>query len=112
MERTERIYKINQLLEDRRIVPFGVLMEELGVSRATVKRDLEYLRDRLHAPIVWDRERGLLVWRGMATAALKRDYHKNEAKLAKALDKLMKQWGKMYGDRARAIRRLKVQRGG
>jgi predicted DNA-binding transcriptional regulator YafY len=26
------------------------------VSRATFKRDLEYLRDRLNAPIVWDRE--------------------------------------------------------
>ncbi len=60
---------------------------------------------------VWDRERKLLVWRGMATAALKRDYHKNEKKLAKALDKLMKEWGKMYGDRARAIRKLKAEGG-
>ena len=31
------------------------LIEELGVSRATVKRDLEYMRDRLNAPIAWDR---------------------------------------------------------
>jgi predicted DNA-binding transcriptional regulator YafY len=31
------------------------LIEALGASRATIKRDLEYLRDRLHAPIVWDR---------------------------------------------------------
>jgi hypothetical protein len=61
---------------------------------------------------VWDRERGLLVWRGMATAALKKDYLKNEAKLAKALDKLMKKWGAMYGDRARAIRKLKAEKGG
>jgi len=30
-------------------------MEELGVSRATLKRDLEYLRDRMDAPIVYDR---------------------------------------------------------
>lgn len=30
-------------------------MEELGVSRATVKRDIQYLRDRLYAPIVWNR---------------------------------------------------------
>jgi len=30
------------------------LMEELEVSRATVRRDLEYMRDRMAAPIVWD----------------------------------------------------------
>lgn len=58
MDRTERFYKIDQLLSERRIVPFGVLAEKLGVSRATIKRDLEYLRDRLNAPIVWDREQG------------------------------------------------------
>jgi hypothetical protein len=57
---------------------------------------------------VWDRQRKILVWRGMATAVLKRDYHKNEAKLAKALEKLMKKWEKMYGGRARAIRKLKA----
>ncbi len=61
---------------------------------------------------VWDREREVLVWRGMATAALKRDYHKNEKKLAKALEKLMKQWEKTYGGRARAIRKLKAEEGG
>jgi predicted DNA-binding transcriptional regulator YafY len=33
------------------------LLGELGVSRATFKRDLEYMRDRLNAPIEWDRER-------------------------------------------------------
>ncbi len=58
---------------------------------------------------VWDRERRLLVWRGMATAALKRDYHKNEKKLSKALDKLMNQWDEMHGNRARAIRQLKAE---
>ncbi len=55
MDRTERFYKIDQLLQERRAVPLVIFMEELGVSCATVKRDLEYLRDRLHAPIVWDR---------------------------------------------------------
>ena len=59
---------------------------------------------------LWDAERRLLVWRGMATAALKKDYHKNEAKLDKALEKLMKQWEKMYGGRARAIRKMKAGR--
>lgn len=61
---------------------------------------------------IWDRERGMLVWRGMATAALKKDYHKNEAKLAKALDKLMKKWEAMYGGQARAVRKMKAEKGG
>ena len=59
---------------------------------------------------IWDRERGILVWRGMATAALKKDYLKNEAKLAKALDKLMKKWEAMYGGQARAIRKMKAEK--
>ena len=56
MDRTERFYKIDQLLSEHRVVPFSVFEERLGVSRATIKRDLEYMRNRLHAPIVWDRE--------------------------------------------------------
>jgi hypothetical protein len=59
---------------------------------------------------IWDRERKVLVWRGMATAVLTKDYLKNEKKLEKALGKLMKQWGAMYGDRARAIRKLKAKK--
>jgi predicted DNA-binding transcriptional regulator YafY len=58
MERLERFYIIEQLLDDRRIVPIEVFLERLEVSRATFKRDLEYLRSRLHAPIEWDREHG------------------------------------------------------
>ena len=58
MNRTERLYKIDQLLHERRVVPLSTFLAELDVSRATFKRDLEYLRDRLHAPIVWDREAG------------------------------------------------------
>ena len=58
MDRTERFYKIDQLLSERRVVPFTVLAEKLGVSRATIKRDLEYMRNRLNAPILWDREAG------------------------------------------------------
>lgn len=56
MDRTERFYKIDQLLSERRVVPFAVLQEKLEVSRATIKRDLEYLRNRLNAPIIWDRD--------------------------------------------------------
>ena len=57
MDRTERFYKIDQLLGEYRVVPFSIFEEKLGVSRATIKRDLEYMRNRLNAPIVWDRER-------------------------------------------------------
>lgn len=56
MDRTERFYRIDQLLGERRAVPFAVFEEKLGVSRATIKRDLEYMRNRLNAPIIWDRE--------------------------------------------------------
>ena len=56
MDRTERFYRIDALLRERGVVPIGTFLDELEVSRATFKRDLEYLRDRLHAPIAWDRE--------------------------------------------------------
>ena len=60
---------------------------------------------------VWDRGRGILVWRGMATGAVKQNFEKNEARLGKALGKLMKRWDEMYGDRAKAIRKLKGGKG-
>ncbi|MEO5771040.1 MAG: WYL domain-containing protein, partial [Burkholderiaceae bacterium] len=55
VDRTERFYKIEMLIRGRGSVSFAELMDELGVSRATLKRDLEYLRERLDAPIVYDR---------------------------------------------------------
>lgn len=58
MDRTERFYKIDQLLQERRIASFAQIQEALGVSRATVKRDLQYLRDRFSAPLVYDRDAG------------------------------------------------------
>ena len=56
MERTERFYKIQQLLKNRRYVGTQEFLDALEVSRATFKRDLEYLRDRFNAPIVYDAE--------------------------------------------------------
>ena len=58
MNRTERFYRIDQMLHERHLVPIEVFLDELDISRATFKRDMEYLRDRLHAPIVWDRFAG------------------------------------------------------
>jgi len=57
MDRTERFYKIHQLISRKGTVPVQDFLSALDVSLATFKRDLEYLRDRLHAPIEWDRER-------------------------------------------------------
>lgn len=58
MDRTERFYRIDRLLREQRVVGLERFLDELSVSRATFKRDLEYMRDRLNAPIEWDREGG------------------------------------------------------
>lgn len=58
MSAMERIYRIDQLLAGRTAVPRAELQEKLGVSWATLKRDLAYMKDRLHAPIVFDRDLG------------------------------------------------------
>jgi predicted DNA-binding transcriptional regulator YafY len=55
VDRTERFYKIDQLLKDSKVVTFVRFQEALGVSRATLKRDLVYMRDRFNAPIEFDR---------------------------------------------------------
>src|SRR6266566_5098281 len=57
MDRSERFHKIDRLLKDRPVVPMQLFLDELEVSHATVKRDIEYMRDRLHAPIEWDVKR-------------------------------------------------------
>jgi predicted DNA-binding transcriptional regulator YafY len=55
MNRTERFYRIELLIKSRGGVSFDTLLDELEVSRATLKRDLQYLRERMDAPIVYDR---------------------------------------------------------
>lgn len=57
MERTERFCKIEMLIRSRGCVSFADLMTELAVSRATLKRDLDHLRTRMDAAIVYDRDR-------------------------------------------------------
>jgi len=56
MANTERLYRIESLIRHRGSVSFATLLEVLEVSPATLKRDLEYLRSRLGAPIEYDRE--------------------------------------------------------
>ncbi len=54
MDRTERFHIIDQMLVSRTTVTREQFLQTLEVSPATFKRDLEYLRDRLGAPIIWD----------------------------------------------------------
>jgi len=56
MANNERLYKIERLIRLRGHISFSDLLAELEVSRATLKRDLEFLRSRLGAPIDYDRE--------------------------------------------------------
>lgn len=58
MSQMERIYFIHRMLDKNRAVPLRRMMEELEVSRPTVKRDIQYMRDRLLAPILYDRGLG------------------------------------------------------
>ncbi len=53
LDRTERFYKIELLLRSRGRISFTALRDELGISPATLKRDLQFLRDRMSAPIVY-----------------------------------------------------------
>lgn len=55
MTKTARVYKIEMLIRSRGCVSFRTLLDELEISPATLKRDIEYLRDQLGAPIVYDR---------------------------------------------------------
>jgi predicted DNA-binding transcriptional regulator YafY len=56
MTKTARLYKIEQLIRHRGSVSFAQMLAALEVSPATLKRDLEYLRDQLGAPIAYDRD--------------------------------------------------------
>ncbi len=56
MNKTERIFKIEQLISARKLLSFQQLLDETEVSPATLKRDLEYLRSRMKAPIVYNRD--------------------------------------------------------
>jgi predicted DNA-binding transcriptional regulator YafY len=55
MTKTARVYKIEMLIRSRGHVSFQAMLNELEVSPATLKRDLDYLKDQLGAPIEYDR---------------------------------------------------------
>ncbi len=58
MDRTERFYKINELLRVNRVVSFSAMQSALEISRSTLKRDLKFLCERLNNPIAYSRELG------------------------------------------------------
>jgi len=57
VDRTERFYLIRRRLVENGALTRHEVLEDLEISPATFKRDLDYLRDRLHMPIVWSRSR-------------------------------------------------------
>jgi predicted DNA-binding transcriptional regulator YafY len=58
MNRTERLYRIDQMLRQYSVVPRQRFLDEMEISLATFKRDLAYLRDRLSMPVEYDAEAG------------------------------------------------------
>lgn len=54
MERTQRMIRINALISRPQGASMAQMMEDMEVSRATINRDLQTLRNQSNAPIVWD----------------------------------------------------------
>ena len=54
----ERLHRIKYMIQARKCVSIQEFLDELEISKATFKRDLEYLRDRMNASIVFDRAEG------------------------------------------------------
>jgi predicted DNA-binding transcriptional regulator YafY len=65
LAQTDRLFKLKHWLDAGRCLTPEFLERELEVSRSTLKRDLALVRDRLNAPVAWDREhRGWRIDRG------------------------------------------------
>lgn len=58
MREIDRLYRYKSLLLSRHAIPSEELMATLGISIATLKRDLATLRQRLNLPVVYDRQLG------------------------------------------------------
>ena len=64
MSQTDRISKIARLLDDGRVVTTRSLQERFEVSRATIMRDIEFMRDRMNMPITYaSQDRGFVIKR-------------------------------------------------
>lgn len=58
LRQEERIIRLDQLLRNRDRTTAQYLADELEVSERTVRSDIEFLRERLHAPIQKTKKRG------------------------------------------------------
>jgi predicted DNA-binding transcriptional regulator YafY len=58
MSNTDRLLKIQRILEAGKVVSAREFLNMFEVSRATFRRDLDYLRDRMGVPVIWDAEAG------------------------------------------------------
>lgn len=56
---TERLIWIENMLRRQGQLTLQDMLDALEVSRSTLKRDIQFLRDRLSAPIVYDRAEGV-----------------------------------------------------
>ncbi|MDP2222247.1 MAG: WYL domain-containing protein, partial [Hydrogenophaga sp.] len=68
MNKTDRIYHLAAFLRTRRRTTLAELQAETGASRATLMRDLAWLRNGLNHPIHWDREAQCYHWRASGQA--------------------------------------------
>lgn len=68
MGQTERILRIQQMLQERSHVPRKAFLEALEVSAAQFKRDLSFLRDRFRVPITYDPKTRSYILSGEDTA--------------------------------------------
>lgn len=55
MNQLDRLYQLERLLRSRQALGRDSLLHELEISRATLKRYLAVLRDRMNVPVVYDR---------------------------------------------------------
>lgn len=58
MSQAERLYRLKNLLDSGQCLQRPRLLADLSISPATLKRDIAHLRDRMDAPVVWDRDQG------------------------------------------------------
>lgn len=63
MRKNERLHHIATILRARRRITLSELIDETEVSRATLMRDLAWLRDELNHPIHWDKDAECYLWR-------------------------------------------------
>src|SRR3974390_3143289 len=58
MSQMERIYKLDRMVRRKNPPPKREILETFEISLAQFKRDLEYMRNRLGAPVTFDMEAG------------------------------------------------------